>query len=591
MVRKAGRRGVLRAGAGAGLGLTYGGLAAPSAGPPNGSGVVSVGVVPADRRGVSGSSSRSSGRGAAAAALLPGGYAAFTQACPIPAELLPTAEGVSPWQPGAVFHGIAPEYFLRRYAEFPDVPYYETLPTRFYDLRVQRVLHEYVPGLKTPGYGYAGSIPGPTIRSRVGQPCVVRAYNELDVELSTHLHGGHSPAHADGYPNFYVLPGRARDYYYPNTVPLLNGRPDFTESPSTMWFHDHAMDIAGPNVWYGLAGFYLVSDELEDDLVRSNVLPGVAYDIPLALQDRKFNPDGTLFYDLLDHNGQLGDVWLANGRVQPVLKVERRKYRLRLLNGCNARFLELRLSNGQPFTKLGKDSWLYPAAIEQQTILLSPGQRADVVVDFRDAGSEVFLENILYQVDGRKPAGSLAKPVHLEQAQKWLKFVVEGPVQRDSAAVVPGTLLRPHRVLDPAEAVATRVFEFQRRNGAWQINKQYFDPATAAATPTLGTVERWIFRNGTGTAGWWHPVHVHLSGQQIIRVNGAEPALADRFKSDVVILDGGGEAESLLHFRSFRGPFVFHCHTLEHEDMRMMLTMDPRVTATVSPQPIQAAFP
>ena len=444
--------------------------------------------------------------------MLPGGYAAFTQACPIPAELLPTAEGVSPWQPGAVFHGIAPEYFLRRYAEFPDVPYYETLPTRLYDLRVQRVLHEYVPGLKTPGYGYAGSIPGPTIRSWVGQPCVVRAYNELDVELSTHLHGGHSPAHADGYPNFYVLPGRARDYYYPNTVPPLNGRPDFTESSSTMWFHDHAMDIAGPNVWYGLAGFYLVSDELEDDLVRSNVLPGVAYDIPLALQDRKFNPDGTLFYDLLNHNGQLGDVWLANGRVQPVLKVERRKYRLRLLNGCNARFLELRLSNGQPFTKLGKDSWLYPAAIEQQ----------------------------------------------------WLKFVVEGPVQRDSAAVVPGTLLRPHRVLDPA---------------------------TAAATPTLGTVERWIFRNGTGTAGWWHPVHVHLSGQQIIRVNGAEPALADRFKSDVVILDGGGEAESLLHFRSFRGPFVFHCHTLEHEDMRMMLTMDPRVTATVSPQPIQAAFP
>ncbi len=284
-------------------------------------------------------------------------------------------------------------------------------------------------------------------------------------------------------------------------------------------------------------------------------------------------------------------VWLANGRVQPFLKVERRKYRLRLLNGCNARFLELRLSNGQPFTKLGKDSWLYPAAIEQQTILLSPGQRADVVVDFGDAAGEVFLENILYQVDGRKPAGSLAKPVHLEQGQQWLKFVVEGPVQRDSASAVPGTLLRPHRVLDPAEAVATRVFEFQRRNGAWQVNKQYFDPAIAAATPTLGTVERWIFRNGTGAGGWWHPVHVHLSGQQIIRMNGAEPALADRFKSDVVILDGGGEAESLLHFRSFRGPFVFHCHTLEHEDLRMMLTVDPRETATRSPQPIQASFP
>lgn len=586
MEERGSRRGVLRRGAG--LGAICGGLAAGIAGPPNrpaggpGSGVVAVR-----------SSGVRSGRALAGGPVLPGNYIPFTQACAIPVDLEPTSEGVAPWQPGAVFHGIAPEFFERRYAEFPDIPLYETHPTRFFDLRVRRVLHEYVPGVKTPGYAYGGSIPGPTIRSRVGQPCVVRTYNELDVELSTHLHGGHSPAHADGYPNFYVLPGRARDYYYPNTLPLLNGEPDFTESPSTMWMHDHAMDVAGPNVWYGLAGFYLLTDELEDDLVRRNVLPGAAYDIPLALQDRKFNSDGTLFYNLLDHNGQLGDVWLANGRVQPFLKVERRKYRLRLLNGCNARFLELRLSGGQPFTKLGKDSWLYPAAIEQQTILLSPGQRADVVVDFRDASGEVYLENILYQVDGRKPAGSLAKPVHLERPQQWLKFIVEGPVQADSASAEPGTLLKPHRVLSPAEAVATRVFEFQRRNGAWQVNKQYFDPATAAATPTLGTIERWIFRNGSGkgSAGWWHPVHVHLSGQQIIRVNGAEPSLADRFKSDVVILDGGGEAESLLHFRSFRGPFVLHCHTLEHEDLRMMLAMDPRVTATQSPQPIQAAYP
>ena len=576
------RRGILVRGVGAGVGVAMGGMASSGDGSKDRkpAGSVSQSRAVNQRRGPA---------IGAAVAVIPGGYQPFTQPCSVPLDLQPTSVGVAPWQPGAVFHGIAPEFFDRRYAEFPDQPFFELYPTQYYDLRVQRVVHEYVPGVRTPGYGYGGSIPGPTIRARVGQPVVVRTYNELDVELSTHLHGGHSPAHSDGYPNFYVLPGRARDYFYPNTVPLRNAQYDFTESPSTMWFHDHAMDVAGPNVWYGLAGFYLVTDQLEDDLIRSNVLPATAYDIPLVLQDRKFNPDGTLFYNLLDHNGQLGDVWLANGRVQPFMNMQRRKYRLRLLNGCNARFLELRLSTGQPFTKLGKDSWLYPAAIEQQTILLAPGQRADVVVDLTDAPNEVFLENILYQIDGRKPAGSLAKPVHMQQPQQWLKFVVEGSRQPDSASVVPGTLLRPHHELNPADAVATRVFEFQRRNGAWQINKQYFDPAIAAATPTLGTIERWIFRNST--AGWWHPVHVHLTGQQIIRLNGAPPPLSDRFKSDVVILDGGGEAESLLDFRSFRGPFVFHCHTLEHEDMRMMMTVDPHLNPVQAPQPIQAAFP
>ena len=148
--------------------------------------------------------------------------------------------------------------------------------------------------------------------------------------------------------------------------------------------------------------------------------------------------------------------------------------------------------------------------------------------------------------------------------------------------------LRPHRSLNPSEAVATRVFEFQRRNGAWQINQQYFNPNVATATPTLGTVERWVFRNGTG--GWWHPVHVHLCPQQIMLLNGRPPRPEDSFKSDLVILHGGGEAEVLIHFRTFRGPFVFHCHTVEHEDMRMMLTVDPRVTPASSRQPIQSAF-
>lgn len=515
-------------------------------------------------------------------------YTPFTVPMPIPEVAVPVGVGTPPFTPGNVFHGIAPEYFDRRSAEAHGLPWFQTGPEKYYEIRMRQGVHEIIPGVKTPIFGYDGLYPGRTIRSRVGQPLVVRFWNDLPVETSVHMHGAHTPAHADGSPQFYVLPGRARDYYYPMSVPMLNGRPDFTESPSTMWFHDHAMDITSHNVWRGLCAFCLLTDDLEESLVARNVLPGDPWDIPIALQDKKLNPDGTLAFNPLDSNGTLGNIWLANGKAQPVLKVQRRKYRFRILNGCNARFMELRLSSGQPFLRLGKDTWLYPRAIQQQTMLLSMAQRADVVIDFTDAPSELYLENILAQDSGRGPNGSFAARVH-QAPMRHLKFVVEGPRQPDSATVDVGTPLRPHEVDNPADAVATRTFEFHRRNGAWQINRQFYDPTVANATPTLGTMEKWILRNNSG--GWWHPIHIHLESHQLLSFNGGPPPIDLSWKNDTTNLDGGGVVEVLMRFRTFRGPFVFHCHNNDHEDMRMMFHFDPRTTPTRSPAPIQASYP
>ncbi|MCA8998317.1 MAG: multicopper oxidase domain-containing protein [Planctomycetaceae bacterium] len=330
-------------------------------------------------------------------------------------------------------------------------------------------------------------------------------------------------------------------------------------------------------------------DDLETDLINSNVLPGDPYDIPVVVQDKTFNADGTIFFDPLDHNGYLGDVFLANGKAQPFFRVERRKYRFRFLVGSNARFWELRLSNGQPFIGLGTDSWLYPNAIERDTLLLSPAKRADVIIDFTDAPDELFLENILVQEDGRGPKGKLDDRVVEIPGTPVIKFIVEGPPQPNSATADVGTTLRPHTPIREEEIVTTRVFEFERRKGAWQINHQFFDENLANATPTLGTAERWILRNEGG--GWWHPIHIHLESHQIQRVDGQIPPLEDRFKSDTTILGSGTEAEVFMKFRTFRGPFVFHCHNLEHEDMRMMFVFDPRTEPTPSPQPIQQSFP
>jgi FtsP/CotA-like multicopper oxidase with cupredoxin domain len=515
-------------------------------------------------------------------------YTPFTVPLPIPQIATPVGIGSAPFTPGDCFHGIAPEYFDRRSSEPHGLPWFQTGPEKYYEFRMRQALHEIIPGVKTPVYGYDGLFPGQTIRSRVGQPLVVRFWNDLPVETSIHMHGAHTPAHSDGSPQFYVLPGRARDYYYPMSVPILNGQPDFSESPSTMWFHDHAMDITAHNVWQGMCSFCMLTDDIEDNLIASNVLPGDPYDIPLCLQDRKLNPDGTLAFNPLDSNGTLGNIWLTNGKAQPVLKVERRKYRFRLLNGSNARFMELQLSSGQPFLRVGKDTWLYPRAIQQQSILLSMAQRADVIIDFTDAPNEVFLENILSQDSGRGPNGAYARRVH-QAPMRHLKFVVEGPPQPNSATVDVGTPLRPHEAINPAEAVVTRTFDFHRRNGAWQINNQFFDPTIANATPTLGSVEKWILRNNSG--GWWHPIHIHLESHQLISFNGGPPPVEFSWKNDTTMLDGGGVVELLMRFRTFKGPFVFHCHNVDHEDMRMMFHFDPRTTPTQSPTLIQASYP
>lgn len=372
---------------------------------------VSAGIVSADSKGKSkpGSGGYALSGGTKAGEKLgvaKFGYQPFTQKCPIPPVLRPKAVGQDPYRVGAVYHGVAPEYRDRRCAETPETNWYEKFQPAYYELRAKKSVNEYMPGVKTPVYGYGGSVPGPTIRTVVGQPCVLRLWNDLDLEMACHFHGLSLPSHASGAPTQYVLPGRARDYFLPCTVPQLGGRPDYSESPSTSWYHDRALGVSGANNYYGLSGFCLSMDETEYDLVQRNVLPAAKYDIPLCLQDRCLNEDGSLNYKAQQDEGNLGDLYVVNGKVQPVLSVQRRKYRFRLLNACNARYLSLKLHNGMKLIRLGKDSWLYNNAVEEDCVVLCPGERADVVIDFSDCEQEVYLCNALTYSYGCRPDGN-----------------------------------------------------------------------------------------------------------------------------------------------------------------------------------------
>lgn len=145
----------------------------------------------------------------------------------------------------------------------------------------------------------------------------------------------------------------------------------------------------------------------------------------------------------------------------------------------------------------------------------------------------------------------------------------------NNISVEPGTAIRgPFIPITEDEICATRTFEFVRRNGAWQINNMFFSPRRSDVVPLQNSAERWIFINKSG--GWVHPIHIHLEAHQIQKFNGKTPPPSLRFNVDLSPLEEGGTSEFFIKFRTFTGPFVFHCHNLEHEDMRMMHAFDPR---------------
>ena len=450
----------------------------------------------------------------------------------------------------------------------------------FHELRGVQAEHRYHPDLPpaivwgyTDVHGAADApvTPGPTFVSRAGTPMVVRFHNELPANhrgfgvpnMVIHRHGGEQESEDDGYPEDFFRPGESRDYVFPEFR-----RDDARETQSTLWYHDHLVDFTAQNVYRGMAGFFLRysdRDPGDENDPRGLRLPSAPYDIGLAIQDKQFNPDGTLFYDSNQHDGFLGDVTVVNGAAQPVLRVKRRKYRFRFLCASNARFFELFLSTGQPFTQIATEGGLFERPIQRRGILMSPGERHEVIVDFSSypQGAEIVLENRVEQKSGRGPDGpaAFATPV--------MKFVVDGTAPDNS--VVPLQLRSPF-LPDPFPPTVRRRFEFNRRNGAWAVNNELWDPERVVATPRLDDVEIWTLKNGGG--GWWHPVHIHLGLSEILSRNGRPPDPWDRGMRDMVVLGPNDECDVRLQFKSFRGRYVFHCHNVEHEDMAMMARFD-----------------
>ena len=429
--------------------------------------------------------------------------------------------------------------------------------TQFYTMTMRAALaklHRDLPS--TVIWGFDGLFPGPTVKATKGQPIVIRQVSRLpdthddagsEMEMmypSVHLHGAHVAPQHDGHPREAIGPGSFRDYHYPNQ-----------QRGTTLFYHDHSHGQTGLHVYYGLAGSYLIDDPDEHSLG----LPHGEYDVPLVIQDRVFNADGSFPY-MLDamtrEDGFLGDTLLVNGVVQPFFKVARRKYRFRIINASNARLYELQLSSGAPLIQIGTDGGLLPEPATKTVLELSPAERADVVIDFGayPLGSQIVLKNCA------ACTGSLASV---------MRFDVERSATDD--AVIPDCLSAWEDLPVNAQTV-TRQFLLNRQttpNGTvWTINGQIYEMTNPPLVQVKhGEVECWRFVNLTGHR---HPMHIHLIQFQVLNINGVPQDPSVHGWKDTFVAPPNGEITVAARFKGYTGKYLFHCHNLEHEDLGMM---------------------
>jgi spore coat protein A len=502
----------------------------------------------------------------------------------------------------------------------PNGSHYEVSMTQFtQDLGLK---DSYGNPMLTTVWGYNGSYPGPTFEVRKNIPITVRWKNELrngsdflphllpvdtsihwsmpeswpysGVPLVTHLHGGHVQSASDGNPNAWFTPGFTQKgsywsqqiYNYPND-----------QEAATIWYHDHALGITRLNVYAGLAGYYIVRDEWEDNLN----LPSGNYEIPIAIQDRMFTEDGQLFYPSMpEEAGQpnpsilpemFGDFILVNGKTWPILNVEPRKYRFRFLNGSDSRFYKLYFGNAIPFVQIGTDGGFLNAPVALNQMTLGPGERKDVIVDF--SNPELSGQTIILRNNARAPF-PMGETVNPQTAGQIMAFRVTVPLNGTDNSVIPTTLRQYPITVLGAPDKTRQLLLVETEDDYGRLKPQLGTSALGALNwdqpitenPMLDAIEEWEVINYTEDA---HPIHLHLVNFQIISrhkfnisryVMGSpnslqllgQPKLPTTDESgwkDTAVMYPGEVTRIRAKFDT-EGLYLWHCHILSHEDHEMM---------------------
>ncbi|HEY53256.1 MAG TPA: multicopper oxidase domain-containing protein, partial [Caldilineae bacterium] len=430
---------------------------------------------------------------------------------------------------------------------------------------------------------------GPTLRLNKGERLRVDFSSQIPQETIVHWHGLHVPAEMDGHPQYAI--NRGENYQYDFEV--LN-------RAGTYWYHPHPHGLTGPQVYAGMAGFFLVSDEEE----RAAGLPSGEFDIPLVIQDRIFDGNNQLVYrgnGMMDQMiGFLGDQILVNGQPDFTLPVATRPYRLRLLNGSNSRIYKLGWSDGSPFTVIGTDGGLLEKPVQRPYITLAPAERVELWVDFSDraVGDLLTLKSLSFvspagggmMGGGMMGGGMMGDASSLALGDPFDILTVRVETKSDERAKLPARLSTIERI-SPREATQTRSVALRMMPGrGWTLNGRSFQMTAVARDERvrLGSTEIWEFSNEGGGRGMMgggmmslpHPMHMHGEQFQVLdrRISrggrSAWQSLSEGFVDegwkDTVLVMPGERVRVIRRFEDFTGLFLYHCHNLEHEDMGMM---------------------
>ncbi len=414
---------------------------------------------------------------------------------------------------------------------------------------------------------------GPIIRVRRGQKVRIRFTNDIPEETIVHWHGLHVPALMDGHPRL-VIP-RGKTYIYEFEVRNRAG---------TYWYHPHPHGRTGPQVYGGMAGFFLVSDDEE----QAVGLPGGEYDIPLVIQDRSFDNRNQLVYlsgnRMQQMNGFLGDWILVNGQPDFIIPAATRPYRLRILNGSNSRIYKLAWQDGSPLTVIGSDGGLLEKPVSRRYVMLGPAERIELWADFSRyaVGTETALVSLPFDA-GMMGGGMMGGGSALPNGAGLQVLRVKVNRQEKSGQSLPQRLstIKPYSTAEAVNSGYPKTFQLFMRRMTWTINGRTFQ--MEATTPDervkMNSMEVWEFINegsggGMGMMGMMnmpHPIHLHGKQFQVLQRSGVmHEGYVDEGWKDTVLLMPGERIKILVKFGDYPGLFLYHCHNLEHEDMGMM---------------------
>lgn len=500
---------------------------------------------------------------------------------------------------------------LERYVQplpIPDVrePDEERADSDYYEISIEKFTQSLHPDLPdTTLWGFDGAFPGPTIEAERDRPVEVRFDNSSlpeehlfgvderitgtspedypdydgpvpEVRTSTHFHGLNIAPESDGQSTAWVAPDGTTGPRFETEVQEVPNR----QARMTGFYHDHAWGITRLNVYAGMAGFYAITSPAEEELD----LPEGEYDVPLLLQDRSFNEDGSLDYPDTWVSEFPGDTAVVNGAVWPYLEVEPRRYRFRLANGSNARSYNLRFEpdsdvDAPTMYQFAPDQGFLESVVpigpggELDSLVLTPFERAEVVVDFSEyAGETLTVTNDAeFPYQGENSGSDLEELLQIRVADP------DEPPADPSAD--PTTLDLPSPEL-PDEDDAVEVREMTMSMTVEDdlvvhlLNDARMFDEDSIVRPELGTAEIWELENPTGMT---HPIHPHLVGFEVIGrgPDGTDdPYPNERGEKDTVRVDPGETVRILAEFGDFTGMYPWHCHMLEHEDNAMMLMFE-----------------